>query len=311
MKDFPSDFSSALGRPPLRDVPLAEHSSFKIGGPADYFFRADTLEELKTAVGLARRHGLRHFVMGGGTNMLFDDAGFRGLMVKNAGSGLSPLPGGAGVEACSGSRLADLVEFSVSLGFQGLEFLAGIPGTVGGAVFGNAGAFGRNIGESVSSAVLLDRTGREALVGREELAFSYRRSALRRERSVLLRAAFRLIPGDEKKIREDISCFLEQRKTRQPAWPTACAGCFFKNPVGPDGTRLAAGKLLEDIGAGELTRGGAAVSAAHCNFIVNRGGAKAADVLDLAAELKRRVRERSGVDLEEEVIYLSANDSMP
>lgn len=301
-----ADFEDVLGRPPLRGVLLSEQSSFKIGGPADFFFAAETLEELTGAVRLAVRRGIRHFVMGGGTNVLFDDAGFRGLIIKNAASGLSPWGEGTGVEAVSGTRLSDLVEFSVSRGWKGLEHLAGIPGTVGGAVFGNAGAFGRSIGERLESAAVLDRRGRERIVRRDQLGFAYRSSALRADRSVLLKAAFALSPGDEGGLREEISCFLEQRKTRHPDWSVACAGCFFKNPVRPDGTRLAAGKLLEEIGAAALSRGGAAVSSAHCNFIVNRGGATASDVRGLAEELKRRVKERFGLDLEEEVILLPA-----
>jgi len=307
MKSMVADIEAALGKPPLRDILLSEHSSFKIGGPADFFFTADTIEELTGAVRLAIRRGIRHFVMGGGTNILFDDAGFRGLIIKNAASGLSPWSEKAGAEAASGTRLADLVEFSVSRGWRGLEHLAGIPGTVGGAVFGNAGAFGRSIGERLESAAVLDRRGREHIVRRDQMGFAYRSSALRADRSILLKAAFALSPGDEGKIREEISCFLEQRKTRHPNWSVACAGCFFKNPVRADGTRLAAGKVLEEIGAASLSRGGAAISSAHCNFIVNRGGATASDVRGLADELKRRVKERFGLDLEEEVILLPAS----
>ncbi len=306
MKPVPSGLEEALGKQLRRDVPLSAHSSFKIGGPADLFFIAETLDELTAAVRLALRHDIRYFVMGAGTNILFDDDGFRGLIIKNAAAGLSSLPGGRGVEAASGARLADLVEFSVSRGCQGLEYLAGIPGTVGGAVFGNAGAFGRSIGERLASAVLLDSNGKESAVRSEHLAFSYRRSSLRGEKSILLKAVFILSAGDERKIREDISCYLEQRKARHPDWTVASAGCYFKNPVRPDGTRLAAGKLLEEVGAGTMSRGGASVSNAHCNFIVNRGGARAAEVIGLAAELKRRVRERFGLDLEEEVVYLPA-----
>ncbi|MBN2198877.1 MAG: UDP-N-acetylmuramate dehydrogenase [Candidatus Aminicenantes bacterium] len=301
------EFEDALGIPPRRGVLLSEHSSFRIGGPADFFFTAETLEELTVAVRLAVRSGVRHFVMGGGTNILFDDAGFRGLVIKNAASGLFPSAAGSGVEAVSGTRLADLVEFSVSRGLRGLEHLAGIPGTVGGAVFGNAGAFGRSIGEKLESAALIDRRGRERLASRDEMGFAYRKSALRADRSVLLKAAFILNPDEEDKIREDISCLLEQRSARHPDWSVACAGCYFKNPVREDGTRLAAGKLLEEIGAGSLSRGGAAVSGTHCNFIVNRGGATASDVRGLAEELKRRVRERFGLNLEEEVIVLPAD----
>jgi UDP-N-acetylmuramate dehydrogenase len=311
MADFLELFEAGLGRPLRRDVPLSEMSSFRIGGPADFFFQARSEEELKAAIRLARRHGRRYFVIGGGTNILFDDAGYRGLIIKNAARGLTLVRNEALVESSSGTSLADLVEFAASHGLAGLEYLAGIPGTVGGAVFGNAGAFGRSIGQRLFEAVLFDRADREVCVSREHFAFSYRGSSLRQERFVLLRAAFRLEPGQKEKICSDMDVFLEQRKARQPAWPTACAGCYFKNPERPDGSRVSAGKLLEEAGAAELSSGEAAVSSAHCNFIINRGQAKAGDVLRLAEELKSRVRKRFGLDLEEEVIRLAATDSMP
>lgn len=306
IRSFRDAFEQSLGKPLQQDVPLSSKSSLRIGGPADLFFTADSQDDLAAAVRTALRSAIRHFVMGGGTNVLFDDSGFRGLIIKNSASGIFPLPGSRGVEAVSGARLSDLVERSASLGLRGLECLAGIPGTVGGAVSGNAGAFGRNIGQSLSSALVLDREGREVSLTPGDLGFSYRRSALRRERFTLLKASFKLESDDETKIREDIFCFLEQRKNRHPDWSVASAGCYFKNPVRPDGTRLPAGRLLEDVGAVGLSRGGAAVSEAHCNFIVNRGGARAADVLELARELKARVREKFGLDLEEEVVYLPA-----
>jgi UDP-N-acetylmuramate dehydrogenase len=305
-RSFEDAFEQTLGKPLQRLVPLSSKSSLGIGGPADLFFTAECQDDLAAAVRTALRGGIRFYVMGGGTNILFDDSGYRGLIIKNAAGGIFPLPKGKGVEAVSGARLSDLVERSASLGLRGLECLAGIPGTVGGAVSGNAGAFGRNIGQQLASALVLDREGRGVSLSPEDLGFAYRRSALRRERFTLLRATFALEAGDEADIREDISCYLEQRKSRHPDWTAASAGCYFKNPLRPDGTRLAAGRLLEDVGASGLSRGGAAVSETHCNFIVNRGGARAADVLELARELKARVRERFGLDLEEEVVHLPA-----
>jgi len=310
MSDFPILFEDNLGQPLRTGVLLGEHSSFRIGGPADYFFAARSAQELMMAVRLARRQGLRHFVIGGGTNILFDDAGYRGLIIKNIARGLSRLPGEPMLEAVSGTRLDELVHLAASQGLAGLEFMAGIPGTVGGAVFGNAGAFGHSIGQCLQEAVLFDRNDLEIRVGVDSLGFSYRRSSLRRDKAVLIRATFRLQAGDGEKVRSDMDCFLEQRKARQPAWPAACAGCYFKNPVRPDGSRISAGKLLEEVGAREMSVGDAAVAAAHCNFILNRGGAKASDVLGLAEELKKKVRARFGLELEEEVIRLAATDSM-
>jgi len=310
MSEFSEVFAAGLGTSLKRGVLLSEHSSFRIGGPADYFFEARSAEELLTAVRLARREGQRFFIIGGGTNILFDDAGYRGLIVKNGARGLAWVESENSLEALSGTRLAEVVDLAADRGLTGFEFLAGIPGTVGGAVFGNAGAFGQSIGQRLREAVLLDRDDREVRVGADYFGFSYRRSSLRQERVVLVKAWFRLQAGQKEKIRAEMDCTLEQRKARQPAWPTACAGCYFKNPVKPDGSRISAGKLLEEAGAREMSRGGASVAATHCNFIINRGGAKAADVLGLAEELKRKVRGKFGLELEEEVIRLQATDSM-
>jgi UDP-N-acetylmuramate dehydrogenase len=309
--DFAARFLEAVGKPLARDVPLKELSSFRIGGPADHFFEAATSGELASAVGFSRRAGVPYYVIGGGYNILFADEGYRGLIVRNRAQRLTPWPEPGEIEVTSGTLLHRILQHALDGGLEGLEFLAGIPGTVGGALCGNAGAFGRAMSDVFVRAVLLGADGNERPAAREDMAFGYRHSALKTGPAVALSVVLRAVPGDPERIRKAVLENLECRRERQPAWGTPCAGSYFKNPVRADGTRIPAGRLLEEVGAKELRVGDAAVFAGHANFLINLGGARAADVLALAAELKERVRDRSGIVLEEEVIYLPEAVSGP
>jgi UDP-N-acetylmuramate dehydrogenase len=303
-------FLERTGKNLYTDRPLAELSNFRIGGPADLFFEAANTEELRLAVRAAAEAGVPFYVIGGGYNVLFSDAGYRGLIIKN--SGQSVREGRGRLVAGAGTSLATLLQTALARNLRGLEFLAGIPGTVGGAIFGNAGAFGGCIGDRLDEALVLEiaEGQREAAVGRDGLGFGYRHSRLKETRALVLEAAFRAEPGERKESEALIRDYLERRKAKHPPWGTACAGSYFKNPCLPDGRRVAAGELLEKAGAKGLAVGGASVYEGHANFIINRGGATAADVLALAAELKKRVLDRFGVSLEEEVIHVREDASM-
>jgi UDP-N-acetylmuramate dehydrogenase len=307
----PRLFREALGQTLRRRVSLRRHSSFKIGGTADYFFSAGSLEELRPCFRFVHEHALPYYVIGAGTNILFSDAGFRGLILKNEVKGINTVSRDGRVEVFSGTPLPDLVDFALEKGLEGIEFAAGIPGTVGGAVFGNAGAFGRCIGELLSEAALLDGRGEEFRVDKPYFEFAYRHSALKRRHTMIVRAVFKLERGDRGAIKARIEENLEKRRSRHPSTKLAYAGSYFKNPVGPDGTKIAAGLLLEKVGAKNLKIGGAAVFSGHANFILNRGRARAEDILRLSQELKERVNKEFGIDLEEEVIYLPEDFSMP
>lgn len=309
-KDFPRLFIRAVGKPCQQAVPLHEHSNFRIGGPADYFFEALSLEEIIRAVCFAVNCGLPYCVIGGGYNLLFDDKGFRGLIIKNRAQGLK-LGSRMTVEAASGTPLQDLVRYSAENGLAGLEFLAGIPGTVGGAVFGNAGAFGQEIGDILQNAWIFDEDHGKKKIERGDLAFSYRQSRLKRTHEVLLRASFSVKGGDPQEIKKGIAAYLKQREMKHPPAGVACAGSYFKNPVLRGSIKTPAASLLEKIGAKSLRIGGAAVHPAHANFLVNLGEASTEDVISLAAELKRRVKKKFQIDLEEEVIFLPASPSKP
>jgi UDP-N-acetylmuramate dehydrogenase len=305
-RDFAPRFLEAVGKPVRVAVLLRDHSHFRVGGPADFFFEAESSAELGASVRAAHSAGVAFYVIGGGYNILFDDAGFRGLILKNSIRGIKKSQESGLLRASGGAPLGDLAGYAVENGLSGFEFLAGIPGTVGGAVCGNAGAFGQSIGDLLASARLMDFGGREFEVTREYFDFGYRHSALKLRKDILVEATFRISAGDKNAIRHRMEENLAVRARKQPPPSTACAGSYFKNPFLADGTKEAAGRLLEQVGAPGLRVGGAAVYPGHSNFIINRGDARAGDVLALAQELKKRVRERFGVDLKEEVIYVPA-----
>ncbi len=243
--------------------------------------------------------------------MLFADEGYRGLILKNEVQGIHRKRGSARVDVLAGTPLADLILFALEEGLAGLEFAAGIPGTVGGAVFGNAGAWGQAIGQRLLEAVLLDGQGRETRVGNDDFKFGYRHSILKSRHSTILRVVLKLRKDDRARIKARMEESLAKRKAPCPSPIMAYAGSFFKNPVLPDGTKIAAGHLLEKVGAKELRRGRAVVYPGHANFILNRGGATSADIRGLARTMKSRVKRKFGITLEEEIIYLPAGFSMP
>jgi len=259
-------------------------------------------------VALAVREGFPFYVIGGGYNILFDDEGYRGLIIRNRADGVS-ISGGR-LTVLAGTGLQTLLQEAVAGGLGGLEFLAGIPGTLGGALYSNAGAFGSSLGDFIEEAFLLSAGGGERRLSREDFGFGYRSSSLQRDHGLVLRAVVRAESGDRQASQKKIGDFMERRKAKHPPWGTACAGSFFKNPCSPAGEKTAAGRLLEEAGARGMRVGGAAVYEGHCNFIINAGHATARDVLVLARELKERVFETSGVRLEEEVVYLPATASM-
>jgi len=309
--EFPDLLARMTGREPRRGVPLRDYSNFRIGGPADYFFEAGTRDELRSALRAARESGLPHYLIGGGCNLLFDDAGFRGLILRNEVRGVALDSSGPRLAAETGTSLRDLVAFAGGAGLEGIEFMAGIPGSVGGAVCGNAGAFGSCIADVLVEALLLGGDDSLRTVTSQDLGFAYRHSRLKTLPEAVLEAVFELRPGSPSAIRARMDGSLDLRAKRHPSRDMAYAGSFFKNPPLPDGTRKPAGQLLEQVGAKEARVGAAAVYSGHANFLYNAGNATARDVLALAALLKKRVKEAFGVDLEEEVVYVPASFSGP
>ena len=274
--------------------PLDKYTSFGIGGPADVMVFPEGAADVQAALRLCREERVPYLVLGGGSNLLVRDGGFRGVVLHLEGVFTQLNVEGKRVWAGAGVRLSRLVAFCSKLALSGVECLAGVPGTVGGAVRGNAGAFGGSIADHLVAVRLLTREGDEHVFSRDRMEFSYRRSSLP-EGCVILEAAFDLEQGDTGEIRRRISANLVQRNRGQPVeWRSA--GSVFKNPPGEY-----AGRLVEKAGLKGVRVGGACISPKHGNFIINLGGATATDILALIDLMQRQVREKMQVELELEV----------
>jgi len=300
--------AAALGPDAVRrDQPLARYTALRIGGTADLFVVAETASALRRAVALACLHRVPFRVLGAGANVLVSDAGVRGLVVLNRARATTYQPSGhdapggaAGVSAESGASLSTVARQCVSRGLAGLEWAATIPGTVGGAVVGNAGAWGGDVASALVSASVLERGESvvEWLVERFE--YSYRSSILKRQArpgllpAVVLEAKFSLQQGDRGALETQVADMTARRKASQP--PGATCGSVFKNPRGDY-----AGRLIEAAGLKGVCRGNAEISPVHANFVVNRGEATAADVEALIALARTRVQAQSGIVLELEI----------
>lgn len=291
----------ALGDELKSDVTLAPYTTFGIGGKAAFFYRAVKPETLIFAVRTAQALKMRCLLLGGGSNVLVSDAGFEGMVIRNESDDI--LVSGNNITCQSGALLEDVVNRASSQGFSGLEFAAGIPGTAGGAVRGNAGAFGKSVGDRLTKAVVLKAEGDIKEVNREYFRFGYRESGLKRSQDVLLSATFQLKPGDKAEIKERIAGNLKKRKESLP-WEDKSAGCFFKNVV-LNGKKVSAGLLLDQVGAKRMHQGDAEVFAGHANILINAGSASCADVKRLATRLRRKIKDKFGIKLEQEVVYIN------
>jgi UDP-N-acetylmuramate dehydrogenase len=286
---------------------LAPFTTFRVGGPADWFIETRSSDEIVTALTLAHAAGILVTVLGGGSNVLVSDAGVRGLVIHTRGGHVTRT-GPDRVRADAAVSINGLVRWTVSHSCAGLEAWAGTPGTVGGAIFGNAHYGGRSIGELVSHVRVASRDGTTADVPSSEMAFGYDCSRLQRTGEVLLSATFRVAPGQEAALRATARASLDFRRRTQPL-DTRNAGCVFQNPDPtrdclPDGVPWAAGALIDRAGLKGTALGGARVSSAHGNFIVNEGPATAADIRGLIVRCRDEVRARFGVELREEIVYL-------
>jgi UDP-N-acetylmuramate dehydrogenase len=277
----------------VRGEKLAPHTSLRIGGPADYFLRVATEKDLVGAVKVARQHELPVFVLGGGTNLLVADDGIRGVVLQNAWRETSV--DGTTIEASSGTELAHVAAVAAKSGIVGLEWMATVPGTVGGAVHGNAGAFGTETADVLVEAELMDLNGEAWRVPADELGYAYRTSKLQGTPTICVRARFRGSAGDRATAVRRIKEMANERMKKQPlAQPNT--GSIFRNPSGDH-----AGRLIEAAGLKGKRVGGAMVSEKHANFIVNTGDASADDVRALMKLCQTEVEGRFGVRLIPEV----------
>ncbi len=289
-----------------RDYPLARLTTVRTGGPADWFARPGSAEQLTELLAWADEGGIEVGVVGSGSNLLIADDGFRGLVLKLDGD-LSTIERDGDRVACGGgARLPQASARAARWGLTGLEFGVNIPGTVGGAVKMNANAYGGELGKVLEWVEITTARGSERRAP-EELGFEYRRSNLR-PREIVSRASFRLEPAQSEDVKATLAGMREQRRAAQPSG-IKTFGSTFKNPGDPRAEGRTAGMLLEAAGCRGLQVGGARFSEKHANFVENMGEATTADVLDLMREGRRRVREQFGVELEAEVQLLGEADA--
>lgn len=277
-----------------RKEPLFRHTTFKIGGPAEYFVRPEDKEDLKFLITSLKRYKIPFFMIGQGSNLLVSDKGVRGAAIKLDSTFFRTISFRKNrLEAGSGAALGKLIVESASRGFSGLEFLAGIPGTLGGALVMNAGAWGYSIAGVVESVTVMDRRGLTRTLNKKEINFKYRSSGL--DTYIVLSAVLRLKDAKRIKIRQAIGNYIKQRRLAQDL-SKPNAGCIFKNP-GTD----SAGKLIDRAGLKNRAVGGAVVSAKHANFILNRKNASYRDVLKLMGLIRKEVKAKYNVMLEPEI----------
>lgn len=286
-------------------IPLAPLTTFKAGGPADWFLETRNADETVRALQLASRAGIPVVFLGGGSNVLIGDRGIRGLVIRSRGSHIES-PSDGIVRAEAGVTVNGLVRWTINHGLAGLERWAGTPGTVGGGIAGNAHFGGRLLGDLVDTVRVATIDGRVTDLRQDEMEFGYDRSRLQRTREVLLWASFRVGRGEPSKLREEARASLAHRKRTQPL-DVPSAGCIFQNPseaANPSADLTAAGALVDRAGQKGRRIGHARVSPTHANFIVNEGGASARDIRALIDECRNAVKEQFGIELQEEIVYL-------
>jgi UDP-N-acetylmuramate dehydrogenase len=280
---------------------LAKYCTYKIGGPARCMLAAASEDEVIAALQVAQSLGCPFFVLGGGSNVLFADSGYPGMVIRMQNDSIEFQDKGQEVQLIvgAGTSLAKLVNFALNNSLAGLEWAAGIPGTVGGAIRGNAGAFHEEISNATVKVRAIEISGKDftpRVFEKNECAFAYRDSVFKQNKNlVIVSTSLVLSKGKRESIEREMKEYLEKKTTTQPL-DHPSAGSAFVNPPG-----FFAAKLIEDCGLKGKTVGGAQVSPKHANFIVNVGNAKAADVLDLIALIKRAVKEKFNIDLKEEI----------
>ena len=288
--------ADALGCPRLENEPMRRHTTFQIGGPADRFVTVETLPQLKGLLGVLAETGLPFMTLGKGSNLLVSDKGIRGAVLLLSGElkRVELLPGGF-VRAGAGASLASVCAFARERGLSGLEFAWGIPGSVGGAAYMDAGAYGGEMKDVIERVLHLSPSGEEGQATGEQLQFAYRKSRYTGGRDVITFVDFRLQPGDPVQIAGKMEELMGRRKEKQP-YDMPSAGSVFKRPQG-----AYAAALIEGCGLKGRQVGGAQVSPKHAGFIVNTGGATCQDVLELIRQIQEEVFEKKGIRLEPEI----------
>ena len=279
----------------LIDEPMSRHTTFRVGGPADFFVTPKAKEEVRDVIRICKEAGMPYYIIGNGSNLLVSDAGYRGVIVQICKEMNEVKVEGDLVKAQAGALLSGIAAKALAAELTGFEFASGIPGTIGGACVMNAGAYGGEMKDVLESVTVLTGEGEIIELGRNELELGYRTSVIAKKGYIVLGAVLKLERGDGEKIKTYMDELKEKRVTKQPLeYPSA--GSTFKRPEG-----YFAGKLIEDAGLRGFQVGGAQVSEKHCGFVINRDHATAADIMELMRQVQIRVKENSGVDLEPEV----------
>lgn len=279
----------------VSDEPMRKHTTFRIGGNADIFVRPESKEQIAEILRLCRKQDVPYFILGNGSNLLVGDRGFRGVVINIMDNMNDIKVDGGIIKAQAGAMLIKVSRAARDNSLTGLEFASGIPGTIGGAIYMNAGAYGGEMKDVVTQVTAMDAEGEIYTFGTDELEFSYRHSVIQQRDLIVLDVTMKLAAGDQKIIDDRMSELAVARRTKQPLeYPSA--GSTFKRPEG-----YFAGKLIMDAGLRGYRVGDAQVSEKHCGFVVNRGNATADDVIKLIDDVKAKVSEEYDVVLEPEV----------
>ncbi len=286
-------FKGIKGIKIMGNEPLKKHTSFKIGGNAKFFIKVYNQKALLAVMKIIKKYKMKYLIIGEGTNILFSDRGFNGVVIKLMGSFRSIKNSGDVFLCGAGVSIKSFLNKAMKMGYGGAEFLTGIPGSIGGAVKGNAGAFGHAISELIEQLIILDAQLMKKIIPQEKILFAYRYSNIP-EHSIIMAVELRMKKLSRRVIQSRIKKYLKIRWEKQP--DNYSAGSFFKNPL-----PLSAGKLIEECGLKGMRIGDAMVSEKHANFIINLGQAKAQDVIKLMKIVKARVKKMKNVSLEPEV----------
>ncbi|MBQ9306166.1 UDP-N-acetylmuramate dehydrogenase [Butyrivibrio sp.] len=282
----------------LENEPMSRHTTFRTGGPASLFIRPENKDQLVEVMALIKKLGTEFFVLGNGSNLLISDEGFDGVVISLSKMNDIHLEGDNDIYAEAGAMNSQIAAFARDNGLKNFEFAAGIPGTIGGAMIMNAGAYGGEMKLVTRSVTVLSPEGEIMVLDNASMEFGYRSSAIKGRGYIVISVLLSLEKGDKETITQNMQELAAKRREKQPLeFPSA--GSTFKRPEG-----YFAGKLIEDAGLRGFSVGDAAVSEKHCGFVINKGNATSAEVYELICEVRKRVYENSGVTLEPEVIML-------